>query len=176
MERGLPDGKHRMAVQPLAMGGGRLQKQGMRKSIGSFGVALSLMLGACHPTGPSAGVPGDADSNLPFAEIAADDTITLVGTEPFWGGTVQGASMTYTTMENQEGWTFPVARFAGRAGIGFTGEMERKPIILTVTQGDCSDGMSDRTYPYTATLKIGDTVRTGCASTQQHPFTGPEHP
>lgn len=84
--------------------------------------------------------------------------------------------MTYSTMENQDGWTFPVTRFAGRAGIGYTGEVDRKPLTLTVTEGECSDQMSDRTYPFTATLKIGDDVRNGCAWTAQHPFDGPETP
>ena len=47
---------------------------------------------------------------------------------------------------------------------------------MTVTPGACSDGMSDRTYPYTVTLKIGDDTREGCAWTDAQPFEGPEAP
>jgi len=36
--------------------------------------------------------------------------------------------------------------------------------------------MSDRTYPFTATLKIGDDTRNGCAWTEREPFSGPQHP
>ena len=47
---------------------------------------------------------------------------------------------------------------------------------MTVTRLACSDGMSDRTYPFTVTLEIGDDKRNGCAWSERHPFEGPEHP
>ena len=47
---------------------------------------------------------------------------------------------------------------------------------MMVTPLACSDGMSDRTYPFTVTLGIGEDKRNGCAWSEQHPFDGPEHP
>ena len=40
----------------------------------------------------------------------------------------------------------------------------RTPLILTLMATDCSDGMSDRTYPLTAKVEIGDETLTGCAA------------
>ena len=36
-------------------------------------------------------------------------------------------------------------------------------VTLTITPGKCSDGMSDRTYAFTAALTIGDHAMHGCA-------------
>jgi uncharacterized membrane protein len=45
-----------------------------------------------------------------------------------------------------------------------------------ITPGVCSDGMSDRTYPFVATLRLGDETRNGCAWSENSPFVGPETP
>jgi uncharacterized membrane protein len=45
-----------------------------------------------------------------------------------------------------------------------------------VTRGACSDGMSDREYPFTVTLQVGEEKRMGCAWTDKMPFTGPANP
>ena len=47
---------------------------------------------------------------------------------------------------------------------------------LAVTPGDCSDGMSDRTYPFVATLQVAGEQRNGCAWTERRPFTGSAAP
>ncbi|MBX7539588.1 COG3650 family protein [Qipengyuania sphaerica] len=111
-----------------------------------------------------------------FDAIAESETVYLTGTEPFWGGEIGQGKALYSTPENQDGIRFPVARFAGNNGLAFTGQMEGRSFDLMVTPGECSDGMSDRTYPYTATLKVGDEQRNGCAWTDLQGFTGPQHP
>jgi len=45
-----------------------------------------------------------------------------------------------------------------------------------VTPGACSDGMSDRSYPYTVTLQVRGEQRQGCAWTARTSYTGPENP
>jgi uncharacterized membrane protein len=136
--------------------------------------ALSLLLAACGAD--SVGVPGNEDDTQPFSAIGEDDSISLTGTEPFWGGEVGGGRFLYTTPENIDGVSIPVERFAGRAGVSFTGTLDGSDVVLAVTEGECSDGMSDRTYPYTATLSLGDDLRGGCAWTEDQPFTGPAAP
>ena len=136
---------------------------------------MMLVLSACQ-AGSSDGenVPGTSPEG--FTGIADDETIYVGGTEPFWGGEIAGTEARYTTPENIDGASFAVDRFAGNNGLGFTGAVEGVSFDLTVTPGDCSDGMSDRTYPYTATLLIGGETRNGCAYTDRQPFTGPENP
>lgn len=138
--------------------------------------ALALPLGACQagpegPNGTTRDTPGDA-----FSAIEPEETVHFTGTEPFWGGEVVGASLTYSTPENVDGTTIAVERFAGNNGLGYSGTLEEQPFDMTVTPGECSDGMSDRTYPFTVTLRIGNGQRNGCAWTERMPFTGPKHP
>ncbi|HSG33186.1 MAG TPA: hypothetical protein VLA37_01530, partial [Sphingomonadaceae bacterium] len=87
-----------------------------------------------------------------------------------------GTTLVYTTPENIDGTTIEVARFAGRGGLTFSGTYQGSNFDLLLTEGACSDGMSDRTYPFVATLSLGGEVRNGCAWSDEHPFTGPENP
>lgn len=121
-----------------------------------------LLLAACGQ-GNNANVPGDTGDESAYAGIAENAVINLTGTEPFWGGTVEGGWFTYTTPENIDGKRLSVSRFAGRGGLSFSGILEGQQVDLAVTPGTCSDGMSDRTYPYVATLQIGGQQRYGCA-------------
>ena len=136
---------------------------------------VMLVLSACQ-AGSSDGenVPGTSPEG--FTGIAVDETIYVGGTEPFWGGEVAGDQMLYTSPEDPDGTSFGVERFTGQGGLGFSGMLGDKTIDMTVTPGACSDGMSDRTYPYTVTLQIGEEQRTGCAYTDGQPFEGPENP
>lgn len=136
---------------------------------------LVFLLAACG-LGGGADVPGDADDRQPFAGIGAGEVLHFTGTEPFWGGTAGGGMLTYTTPESPDGATIPVERFAGRAGLSLSGALDGASLDMMVTEGECSDGMSDRTYPFTVTLKLGEELRSGCAWTDAHPFAGEENP
>ncbi len=125
--------------------------------------------------------PGEITRDTqPFSAIAPTAKINALGNEPFWGLTVEpdgeGYAAQYTTPENIEGSRFPVTRFAGNNGLGLSGTLEGEPVSLALTPGDCSDTMSDRTYPYTATLAIGEVTYFGCAFTDDEPFTGGDAP
>jgi uncharacterized membrane protein len=146
--------------------------------------ALSLLV-ACQPGGADQGaargqasevaIPDPASSE-PYAGIGGGEAVRLVGTEPFWGGLVAGTSLTYTTPDNPDGTTIAVERFAGRGGLSFSGSLAGAALEMAVTSLECSDGMSDRTYPFTVTLEIGDDSRHGCGWTERQPFKGPEQP
>lgn len=136
-------------------------------------LAAALLLAGCHQGRGASDLPGDPDDNEPFSRIAESDAVRVTGTEPFWGGEIAAGTFTYTTPEQPDGVAIPVERFAGRAGVSFTGELEGRAVALMITEGECSDGMSDRRYPYTATLKLGDEQREGCASTAREPASDP---
>lgn len=136
---------------------------------------ILLALAAC------ATEPGEITRDTkPFAGIDAEATITVLGTEPFWGVSIapkgEGFEARYSSPENLDGTAFGVTRFAGNNGLGFSGEMGGQGVQLALTPGDCSDQMSDRTYPYTATLMLGETTLYGCAYTSDEPFTGDAAP
>lgn len=153
-------------------------------------LAALILLAACQPAGEGnagdrtapdrtakvpAGAPGD-DSTRPYDGIAPAETLRFTGTEPFWGGEVAGDTLTYTTPDNQAGETVAVSRFAGRGGVSFAGTWAGGDFAMTVTPGQCSDGMSDRTYPFTVTLKLADETLGGCGWTDRQPATGPPAP
>ena len=126
-------------------------------------LASIMLLAGCQ----GAGEPERSES---FSAIAPEETVRFTGTEPFWHGRIDGGQALYATPDNQDGIRFPVRRFSGLNGAGFSGDMQGTSFDLTVTPGTCSDGMSDRSYPYTATLRIADETREGCAWTDRQPF------
>ena len=120
--------------------------------------------------------PGDTGDMHPYDGIHADETVQFTGTEPFWGGSVSGDKLTYSTPDKPDGAPISVARFAGRGGVSWSGTLQDKPFRLAVTEGTCSDGMSDRSYPFTATLEVLGEQRQGCAWTARRNFSGPAAP
>lgn len=122
----------------------------------------ALSLAACQP-GTEEGIPGDASDQQPYAGIAEGAIIRVAGTEPFWGGTITDGQLVWTTPEDIDGTRVPVERFAGRGGLSFSGELAGQAIDIAITPGACSDGMSDRSYPFNATVQIGSEQLSGCA-------------
>ena len=129
-----------------------------------IGCALPCALLISCGGSENGGVPGNTGDQSAYSGIPENAVIALYGTEPFWGGRVNGSTLTYTTPENIAGTPIPVTRFAGRGGLSYSGEWEGQVVDLIITPGECSDGMSDRTYPFNATLQIGGEQRHGCAA------------
>lgn len=162
----------------------------MRPIVRPLAAACLLLLAACdrdvRATGgeppesvaeaTAAAVPGDTEDTAPYAGIAEDEVLNFTGTEPFWGGDIDGRTLTYKTPEDPDGQAIMVERFAERGGIAFSGLIDGAEFEMMVTPLECSDGMSERTYPFTATLKIGEETRNGCAWSERSPFSGPERP
>ena len=140
-----------------------------------FAISLVLLaaLAACSSDHQPAGVPGDTGDTAPFADIPKAETVYFTGTEPFWSAEASGGQLIYRTPENPDGIAIAVERFAGRGGLSFSGSAGGASLDITVTPGECSDGMSDNTYPYTATLALGQDTRFGCAWTDADPGTRP---
>jgi uncharacterized membrane protein len=144
-------------------------------------IAFALPLAACQqgaddPAAPkSPPAPTAAQSPAP-ASFTDDAKLQFTGTEPFWGGSVQGTQLTYTTPENIDGATIAVERKTADGVLTLTGTLDGGKFEMAIGEGECSDGMSDRTYPMTATLTLGAELRNGCAWSEQHPYSGPANP
>jgi len=131
--------------------------------------AAALCLASC-------GAGNDEPMQNSFDGIGPKETIYLTGTEPFWNMKISAESLTYFTPENPAGRKAAVARFAGNGGLGVNGTLGGEALIIAVTPGDCSDGMSDRTYPFTATVGLGEATLLGCGYTDVTGFTGDVSP
>ena len=129
----------------------------------SISLVPLLLLAACNHGGGGSDATG-ANGTRPgnYAGLGARETLRFTGTEPFWGGSVTGTALTYTTPENPQGTAIAVRRFSGNNGLSFTGALGGAPFDMAVAEAACSDGMSDRTYRFTVTLRIADEVRRGC--------------
>lgn len=120
-----------------------------------------------RPAPPAAGAPAAASSPclMQGSERLAVVPLRAIGTEPFWGARIEGRCVTYSHPDDQAGtrvWT----RYAPGAGGGGTwgGALGGRRFELRIRpQPGCSDGMSDRRYPYAAELLVAGEQRRGCA-------------
>lgn len=88
------------------------------------------------------------------------------GNEPFWTVTVGKQGIVYQTPETKPRSFRYITPIAAQGRLLDTVRVYRlglnNSLILKKTDA-CSDTMSDRKYPYSATLILGDTVKEGCA-------------
>ncbi|MEP5938121.1 MAG: hypothetical protein ABJ239_07335 [Erythrobacter sp.] len=124
----------------------------------------------------SCGGPADDELTGLYDGISPDETIYLTGTEPFWNMEIAADSLTYSTPDTPTGRRIDITRFAGNGGLGVAGTLDDEALQIAVTPGECSDAMSDRTYPFTATVSIGEGTLFGCGYTNSTPYTGEETP
>lgn len=161
----------------------------MSKAILAANVVLFAALSGCQPDADDAPAEAratsaagsrtlddEASDAAAFTAIRPEETVRFLGNEPFWGGQVAGTALTYSTPDTPDGTDIAVTRFAGRGGVSWSGMYAGARFVLAVTPGECSDGMSDRTYPFVATLQVAGEQRSGCAWTGRRPFTGAPNP
>lgn len=90
--------------------------------------------------------------------------LRAVGTEPFWGARIEGRCVTYSNPENQKGIRIWTRYSAGPDGGIWSGALGgRRFELRTRSSPGCSDGMSDRRYPFAADLTVDGERRSGCA-------------
>ena len=143
--------------------------------------SLSLLLVACNAPQPSSEPSPQPEAAEPAATSAppvaeapmakrapgqenADplQIFRAFGTEPFWNVNVEDATLTYTTPEDQAGVVMQGTRRALEEGVELSGSHDGKPFVLTVTAGECSDGMSDNRYTLVSAFRYGDIDYKGC--------------
>lgn len=100
-----------------------------------------------------------------LAGVDLGKPVRALGTEPFWSVEITPDGLTYTRVDQP-------AQHAPNRGATVQGTVatyatstdlnEALNVVLIATE--CSDGMSDRTYPLTAKVEIGDDELTGCAA------------
>lgn len=150
-------------------------------------IALALLtaglLAACSPEAPGGGETAPpADAPPPAAQAPGEpqpttaidpaapfrQDFTLLGTEPFWNLQVKGSTMVLSQPDPIPTVTATNAVLAASSGKAvWTGQTGAAPMVVTLTAGSCSDGMSDRTYPYSAEVQVGETLLKGCGVTAE---------
>ncbi|TXH65679.1 MAG: hypothetical protein E6Q81_01490 [Thermomonas sp.] len=134
---------------------------------------LPLLLVACTasqpPTPPIAPSPASAAQERSMAKRAPGQEpsaplqiFRAFGTEPFWNVNVEGDTMTWTTPEDQVGVVMKGLRRSLDGGVEISGSHAGKAFVLTVTAGDCNDGMSDNRYTLVSAFRYGEIDYKGC--------------
>jgi len=116
---------------------------------------------SAQPKTEVAGHPCRAQGEKEIAQ-----TLKALGTEPFWAAEVEGRCVTYKTPEDQQGTRVWTHFHEGPQGQVWKGALNGQEFQLTVkpaAAAGCSDGMSDKTYPMDAVLRVEGETRTGCA-------------
>jgi len=91
-----------------------------------------------------------------------------IGTEPFWAVTVRGATATLERPDH------PPVRFAvARDGEVQTIHYRGEGFAMTISEGPCSDGMSDALWSDRVAVAFGDGVLKGCGGERDE---GPSEP
>ena len=109
-------------------------------------------------------------ANKGEATVKADTLYRISGTEPFWSLIVAKPQIIFTSMEGDTlKFNYQEPRQAAARPEGFLqvyelGEQQQL-ILRQANQCPCSDGMSDREYPYQAVLILKDRVMEGCGRT-----------
>ena len=105
------------------------------------------------------GVPDNRPVTTVLNTVDLRQPVSLNGTEPFWGITAKSDGITLTRPDLGEKHYMP-ADFVvnGNRATLQTGEL-----TITLAVATCSDGMSERRYPLTAEVHVGDEVLKGCA-------------
>ena len=111
--------------------------------------------------------PPAASDPAPKASAFSASGYRLIGTEPFWGGTVTADRIVYSTPDNQSGETIQVRRSEEPGREIYSGTLNERPFVLTLSAGPCSDGMSDNVHAFTASLQVDGETRQGCANPRQ---------
>lgn len=137
--------------------------------------AVVLTLSACsQPEEIPAPTPVPEPTSV-LAGVDLSQPVRALGTEPFWGVELTGTEMVYSGVDRPEQRApQPKAAIQGTTVTfeGTTAGGAAISVMLAATE--CSDGMSDRTYPLSAIVKIGDETLTGCAASSAAIMTSGE--
>ncbi|MDO5504977.1 MAG: hypothetical protein Q4F49_01610 [Pseudoxanthomonas suwonensis] len=143
----------------------------MMKTYLPAAAVLTLALCACAPAPDEAAIPAPAadvmatDPAAPPA-MPADSVVTRFrahGNEPFWSVEVDGTTLRYSRMGEEENVALQAERSAYARGVEFSGEADGQPFTLDIRGEDCANTMSDETHEFTATFEYRGETLTGCA-------------
>jgi heat shock protein HslJ len=98
--------------------------------------------------------PLAACATMPPAE---PESYRALGTEPFWSITIANGRMTYNTPDGGFSVRAPRGQETGDGRI-----WETRRLKLQISHGECSDGMSDATYPQTVRATVDGRELRGC--------------
>lgn len=128
--------------------------------------ASALILSACSQGGEtSEPAPAPVEPPPALSGVDLSQPVRLTGTEPFWGIELTGSELVYSGVDRPEQRApQPKITIQGTVATFETRSASGTPFEVTLTATECSDGMSDRVFPLTAMVKVGEETLMGCAA------------
>lgn len=127
---------------------------------------LSVLIACSEPEAPPA--PPAEPIPTPAQMLGGVDLtqpFRAVGTEPFWAVEVRSDGLVYSGADRPEQRApNPGPVIQGTTAVYASATPTGTALVLTLMDTDCSDGMSDRTYPLTARVEIAGETLNGCAA------------
>ena len=127
----------------------------------------ALVLTACSPAAEAPEAPEPAPAPAPvLAGVDLTQPLRALGTEPFWAVELTGSELVYSGADRPEQ-RAPQSEptMQGTMAVWEATTGAGNPLKVSLTATDCSDGMSEVSYPLTALVEIGDEPLMGCAAT-----------
>lgn len=128
-----------------------------------------LLLAACDQLTPAPAPAPDPAPPPPatttvFGGLDLSQPFTVRGNEPFWAIAVTSATLDYNGVDRpQETAANPGPQVTTAVATFTVTTSLSNPLVVILTPGPCSDGMSETVYPLNATvIRPGETL-TGCA-------------
>ena len=124
-----------------------------------------LALAGCYDRQDQAPKPADApETAAMLGEVDLGKPVRALGTEPFWSVDITRDALVYTRVD-QAPQRAPNhgATVQGTVATYATSTDLQQALNVMLIATECSDGMSDRTYPLTARVEIGQDTLSGCA-------------
>ena len=125
--------------------------------------AVVLALSACSEPTPVPEAPPPAPAAA-LAGVQLDQPVRVLGTEPFWGVDITPGRLSYSGVDRPEQTApNPGPTVQGTTATWSATTSAGAPLEILLIATECSDGMSDRTYPLTARVQIAGETLNGCA-------------
>ena len=129
-------------------------------------LAMTLGLAACsnEPAEPAPAPEPPAPAAV-LNGVDLTKPVRLLGTEPFWAIDLTGTELVYSGPDRPEQRApQPRPQIQGTIATWEADTSTGGHISIMLTATECSDGMSDRTYPLSALVKVGEEQLHGCAA------------
>ncbi|MBD6615995.1 hypothetical protein FNW02_09175 [Komarekiella sp. 'clone 1'] len=131
-----------------------------------LGFDTTLLIG--NPSTAKYDISSINQNSLVAAETISSEEFIARGTEPFWSVTVSKSGIIYSSPDTKR-LTFPYVvplKAEGRP-VDLVRVYQLRSngnnLLIINKVNDCSDGMSDKNYPYSATFILKNKVFEGCA-------------
>ena len=128
-------------------------------------LAVVLALAGCSDNEAPSPIETPAAEPAVLGGVNLDQPVRAVGTEPFWDVSIDPEAVVYSGVDQPERRGAnggPVVQ--GTTATWTVQPAEGEPFTVTLMATECSDGMSDRLYPLTALVEMGETRLNGCAA------------